>query len=85
LEAVNPEIKAADTTLSISAPAGIRFVGAHNDDFVDWFFEYKQEEVPKSLTLSIREIREHMGTKTAPLTIVVIDSNGTRSSLDIKS
>ena len=79
-----PEVSLSNGLLTVNAPAGIAYVGVHNDALADWFSVYKPTEAPKTLKLSVGEIRQQVHSDNAVLTLVVIDGNGNRTSFEIK-
>ena len=80
-----PKIVFENGSLAVSAPAGIRYVGAHNDGLTDWFSVYSPKDAQKTMKISVAEIQEQMHSEKLLLTFVVIDGNGNRSSIEVKA
>ncbi len=75
-----PTIEIVGDSVTVSAPAGVRVVGAELDDLVAWFREYPGDVPAKKLKFSLSDIKAQIKSEK-PLRFTATDSFGREATI----
>ena len=82
LASTSPVMRIENGNLVVESQAGIRLIAAVAPESTPWLQEHKEDNLPKSLSIPVKEVRSKLDGGSGRLHFIAIDSLGGRTVLE---